>query len=302
MLVVGAASRDIDHADPRGWRLGGGVTYGSMALAKLGLPVRALIGADELAGTADELDILRGAGIEVRLVALKRGPVFDNIETPSGRLQRCHSTSDRLPASALPVDWSAPAAALLNPVAGELDWRWARAFPATTLVALGWQGLLRRLESGRQVSAVPLRPLALIDRADIGSVSNEDAAAGGAALARLLRRDGQQLVVTSDRTKSLHLRRESGGFRARSVPLQPVTVVRNPTGAGDVFLASWTAGLVALRAAGGQIAEEQSWRALSLAAHAAGAKVEAAGLADIADLRGLCERLLRPPAVDAPRR
>ena len=27
LVVVGAATRDIDAADPRGWKLGGGVTY-----------------------------------------------------------------------------------------------------------------------------------------------------------------------------------------------------------------------------------------------------------------------------------
>src|SRR6185295_20414519 len=37
VLVVGAASRDITPDDPRGWRLGGAATYGSLLLARLGL-------------------------------------------------------------------------------------------------------------------------------------------------------------------------------------------------------------------------------------------------------------------------
>ena len=46
VVVVGAASRDLVDDDARGWRLGGGVSYSALALARLGLPVRALIGVD----------------------------------------------------------------------------------------------------------------------------------------------------------------------------------------------------------------------------------------------------------------
>ena len=42
VVVIGAASRDLVDDDPRGWRLGGGVSYSALALARLGLPVRAL--------------------------------------------------------------------------------------------------------------------------------------------------------------------------------------------------------------------------------------------------------------------
>ena len=32
VVVVGAACRDLVHDDPRGWRLGGGVTYAALTL------------------------------------------------------------------------------------------------------------------------------------------------------------------------------------------------------------------------------------------------------------------------------
>lgn len=290
-MVVGAASRDVDATDPRGWRLGGGVTYSAMALARLGVNVGAVIGVDDAAAAAPELEVLRAAGVLLAPVRLARGPVFDNTETTSGRVQLCHSPSDRLPATAMPADWAAAPAVLLNPVAGELDWRWARAARPDALIALGWQGLLRRLTPGRAVEALPLRPLALIARADIASVSVEDAAGGaGASLDRLLPRTGQQLVVTSDRGISLHLRREATGWRARSVPVRPTASVRDPTGAGDVFLASWLAGVLAARSAA--VANEH-WRALALAATAAGAKVESGALGEMAGLLEICDRLKR---------
>src|SRR5687767_7324595 len=87
VLVVGAASRDITSGDPRGWRLGGAITYGALALARLGFRVRALVGADREAAEAHELDLLRGAGADVAIVRLRSGPVFENIEAPDGRRQ-----------------------------------------------------------------------------------------------------------------------------------------------------------------------------------------------------------------------
>lgn len=295
-MVVGSASRDLDPTDPRGWRLGGGVTYSAMALARLGLRVAALMGVDEQAAQAHELDLLRGAGVDVRLVQLPTAPVFDNRETADGRRQVAHAVSAPLRVAALPDRWRGTACLLLNPVAGELGDEWAAAMPGDALVALGWQGLLRRLVAGAPVEPLPVRPSPLIERADIATVSVEDAAGGAdLPLVQLLPRAGQQLVVTSDRGVSLHGQRLDGRFRWRTVPVRPVRVVRDPTGAGDVFLATWLAGVIAARAAG---REPDAWPPLALAAAAAGAKVELGGLAEIADLRELCRRLM--PQGDPP--
>ena len=67
VLIVGAASRDLAADDPRGWRLGGGVSYGGLTLARLGLRVRAVVGADAEAARAWELDLLREAGAAVHV-------------------------------------------------------------------------------------------------------------------------------------------------------------------------------------------------------------------------------------------
>src|SRR3954462_4491824 len=101
VVVAGSAARDIDAADPRGWRLGGGVTYGALALARLGVRTGVVIGLDEPARDAHELDMLESAGAEVIRVPLERGPVFNNEERPTGRVQTCLSVSDPVPAEAL---------------------------------------------------------------------------------------------------------------------------------------------------------------------------------------------------------
>ena len=72
--------------DPRGWRLGGGVTYAALTTARLGLRTAAVVGVDGVARGATELDLLRAAGVDLMLVDLASGPVFHNVETPAGRV------------------------------------------------------------------------------------------------------------------------------------------------------------------------------------------------------------------------
>jgi sugar/nucleoside kinase (ribokinase family) len=292
ILIVGAASRDIATDDPRGWRLGGGVTYGAMAAARLGAHVRALVGADDEAARAQELDLLRDAGVEVHIVNLARGPIFDNQPLPDGgRRQVAHQAADKITPSACPREWRTSGAVILAPVAGELGPGWARLFSEDMLIALGWQGLLRRIVAGRPVEPRRMRPLSLIARADLNVVSAEDARLGGAPLERLLRREGQQLVITNGPRTAMHVIRRDGRLAFRTLPVRPATHIRDETGAGDVFLAGWAAATLA-QGAGGQ---RTSPRALALAVAAASAKVEVGSLVELPDLSQVRDRLLRPP-------
>ena len=94
VVVVGAACRDLVDDDERGWRLGGGASYSALALARLGIRVGALVVADELASTSRELNTIRDAGVDVLVVPGSRGPIFINIETPTGRIQQTPQVSD----------------------------------------------------------------------------------------------------------------------------------------------------------------------------------------------------------------
>lgn len=290
VLVVGAASRDLDPTDPRGWRLGGGVTYGAMAAARLGVRVRALIAVDREASSAHELETLARAGVEVQPVLLARGPVFENIELTHGRLQVCHEVCDRLRIAALPAAWRRADALVLAPVAGELGPAWARTVPSDGIVGLGWQGLLRRLTPGQAVESVPAAPSALLRRADIVVASVEDLRAGGPRLDRLIGRERQQLLITNRASPALYVRRSADRLAMRLLPTRQA-VEWQPIGAGDVLLATWVCAVAGTRrhdvAAG-------AWRPLRLAMAAAAGKVEAAALADILDLSAMADRL-RPP-------
>ena len=284
LLVVGAAARDIDHSDPRGWRLGGTVAYASLAAARLGVHVRALVGTDEHAATADELDILRTAGVDLRTVPIEHGPVFDNRQTSDGRVQIVHQASDRVPAAALPDKWRSSSAVLLGTVAGELGDDWADRFDGGSFVALAWQGLLRRIQPGFPVEAFPPRRTALVTRADALLVSSEDV--DGDVRIDDLMGDNQLLLSTHGARGVIELRRDQGRVRARSAPaLSPPTVV-DPTGAGDVFAGAWlSARLLA--------PEAPTDRHLLVASAMAGLSVRAKGLAAMPSKRDLCEAVIK---------
>ncbi len=305
VVVVGAATRDLD-ADGRGtWQPGGAVSYGALLLARIGCRVGAVVGLDRASVEAGEPALLRAAGVDVVTVELSHGPVFENRETPAGRRQVCHDTSDPLPISALPPAWRGAPAFLFGPVAGELGPEWAEVPSPDATVALGWQGLLRRLVPGLPTGR--LAPVAgpVQRRADFIVISREDlpvpgddatlhggAALGGDGLDRLLARPGQALAVTAGRRGGLHLRRtRTGSLEAWTWPAMPPRREVDATGAGDVFLAALLGAHLAL----GET-RDGAHRALRFAAAAAAVSLEGRGLSAVPDLARIRRRLLESPS------
>jgi sugar/nucleoside kinase (ribokinase family) len=290
-LVVGAASRDVVADDPRGWRLGGAVAYGSLSLARLGLQVWALVGADREAAGAHELELLRAAGVSIAIADLASGPVFDNAE------HLLLSTSDTIPVSALPRRWATGFdALLLAPVAAELGNAWAglaRADPAP-LVALGWQGLLRVLATNTVIRPRPPETTPLSRAADVAVVSEADVDVAFPPHALLgMLRPGATLAWTQGARGGLLLEAELSGrdATARPYPAIPSDSSIDPTGAGDVFLA----GLVAARL------QPSLGDPVTVAAAAASLTVEGPGLAGVPDLAAVRRRMTRPPSLASRR-
>lgn len=252
VLVAGSATRDLTDADPRGWRIGGAVTYGALALARLGLDVRALVGADREASVAAELDLLRDAGVDVEVLRLGSGPVFENIERAGGRRQRCLAVSDTIPVRAVPARWHGQLdAVLLAPVAGELRDEWAAFATERTArpgrrgeVGLGWQGLLRVLRAGADVRRRAPKPSPLLDAATLVGASRNDFGPGTQVESLLaLLTPGAALVLTEGAAGGVVVEREPnrGGIVERAYSANPSFDTVDPTGAGDVFLAAMLA-------------------------------------------------------------
>jgi sugar/nucleoside kinase (ribokinase family) len=290
VVHVGSASRDLAPDDPRGWRLGGGATYAALTTARLGLRTAALIGVDEAAASAEELDLLRDAGVELRLALLDEGPVFDNQETSDGRVQISHAAGRPMTVPAIPDRWIEAGAWSLVPVAGELGDDWAPRIPAGAYVALGWQGLLRDLVAGERVTRRAPITSALLRRADLASVSRHDLDAGTnvAALARLLH-PGADLVVTEGHAGGQLIRvGEDGTVEMDRYPPVAGGGEVDATGAGDTFLAALLATIVRPDVAGGGSRHSPD---LGFAAAAGSLAIEGFGLAGVPDLNAVLARV-----------
>jgi sugar/nucleoside kinase (ribokinase family) len=293
VVHVGSASRDLTTEDPRGWRLGGGATYAALTTARLGLRTAAVIGTDEAGAGAHELELLRDAGVELRVIRLAEAPVFENRETSAGRVQTCHAVGLPLAVPELPGRWREASAWSLVPVAGEVGENWAGVLPDDAYVAVGWQGMLRDLAAGHRVARRPPAPSALLSRADLVGVSHFDLAPGTRleTLAGFLH-PGAELLITEGREGGLLIRVEEGGpgETLRYLPTQTRGEV-DPTGAGDTFLAALLASVLRPAVAG----RRRSRRSpdLRFAAAAGSLAVEGPGLSAVPDRAAVLARRAR---------
>lgn len=303
VVHVGSACRDLVADAPRGWRLGGGVSYASLTTARLGLRTAAVVGVDDLAATATELDLLRDAGVEILAVPLAEGPVFRNEETPSGRVQHWPVRGDALPVQGLPAAWLRAAAWSLVPVASELGDAWASAVPAEAFVSLAWQGLLREQGLDQRTARRAPGSSLLLALARLVGVSREDLPTGTkpAALTALVRR-GAQVALTDGFHGGELITAQSDPEPAviRWAAIPPDRVV-DPTGAGDVFLAALLAAMIrpglTIDLARGPAT------AVDFAAAAASLVVEAPGLLGVPEQPAVLTRLdaARPSRDRSPR-
>jgi hypothetical protein len=298
LVVVGAACRDIVPDDPRGWRLGGGAPYSTLAAARLGVRTATLLGVDGLAASAAELEMVASAGATIEPIALERGPVFENIERPGGRVQYCRQPSDRVPSSALPALWAYAPAWIFAPVADELGDEWATVPAADAIVAVGWQGLLRELVAGERVGRRVPWPSPIIRRADVVGVSHHDLGPEtpiDELLAML--KPGASLLLTKGAEGGIVWRRRAGGrTTARRYPAFEPDRVVDATGAGDTFLAalivSWLdPELARARRRGGD---------LRFASAAGSLVVEGPGLDAVPDRDAVTRRARRSRGTGAP--
>lgn len=290
VLHIGSACRDIAADDDRGWRLGGGVTYAALTTARLGLRTAAVVGADDVACDAAELDLLRDAGVDLMLVPLPEGPIYHNIETPAGRVQTCVQPGAALPVQALPESWLGAPGWMIAPVAGEVHDDWATVIPDRAFVAIAWQGSLRRLVAGERVTRKPPAPSSLLRRADLVGASHHDLDPDTPleALFPLLSPQGR-LLITQGHEGGLLITLDGDQHETLRYRSAESDEEVDPTGAGDTFLSSLLATAVHRNLGGRQ----RGLLDLRVAAAAGSLVVEAAGLHGVPDRAAVAVRMMR---------
>jgi sugar/nucleoside kinase (ribokinase family) len=293
VVHVGSACRDVAPDDPRGWRMGGGVTYAALTTARLGLRTAAIIGVDASASEGWELDTLRDAGVDILAVPLREGPIYHNVQTPQGRVQTIVQVGVPLPVPEVPSAWLAAPGWSVVPVAGEVTDAWAAVVPETAYVAVAWQGFLRELVDGQRVTRRAPQPSAILRRADLIGVSHHDVepATPLTDLWQLLKPGAALLITRGDEGGLLvHLGSDGPTETLRYLPTRTDEEL-DPTGAGDTFLAALHASVLRPAIAGRRRSRHRL--DLRFAAAAGSLVVEAPGLAGVPDRGAVLVRRAR---------
>jgi sugar/nucleoside kinase (ribokinase family) len=134
-LIIGHLTKDLT---PDGPRLGGTACYASLTARALGLRV-GIITACEDCYSAPELE---QSGIRVVGIRADTTTTFENIPTPTGRVQYLHSLAPSIDLSMVPEPWLRTPIVHLGPIAREVDPMLTRSF-SSSFVGLTPQGWMR---------------------------------------------------------------------------------------------------------------------------------------------------------------
>jgi sugar/nucleoside kinase (ribokinase family) len=261
-------------AAAEGARLGGTVAYAGLAARRQGWRMGIVTSA------APDLDLAASlSGIAVHRVPADATTSFRNTYVGGVRQQRLLGRAAQLRLADVPAAWRGARVVHLAPVAGEVDPGLAAVLAAPgRLVGATPQGWLRAWDAAGQVAAVPCGALPRrLAGARAVALSEEDLPAepDGArpwavtGLLVALTRGARGVTVLC-------------GAEAWDVPACPARAC-DPTGAGDVFAASWF----------GRLAMGDNHAAARYAACAAACAVERPGLAGVPTSGEIEERLAR---------
>jgi sugar/nucleoside kinase (ribokinase family) len=250
VLVIGSVTIDRNECAGRTFRkIGGVATYAGLTYRRHGLPT--WVACNVASADAAILAPLRKAGIQVQNGRTQHTTRFVN------RIDGIRRTQE-MPSIASPIRCRLVAAALkhvdcvhLGPLhPDDIDPEvFTRLDHAGAQVTLDIQGLVRRCDRGRIVPAVSDHLAAALWAADIVKSDQEELdlvldAYGAGVMAVMKRFDIAEWVATSaSKGGCIHVR---GGRRVVYKPV-PVDEPVDPTGAGDVFFAAYTAARLHLR-------------------------------------------------------
>ena len=224
-LVIVHVTKDLF---PESQAIGGTATYSALTAKALGRRVGVITSA---APDYDPEGALQG--IEIICVPSPCTTTFRNIYLDGERRQFILAQALPIEAESVPLAWRQAVIVHLGPVAQEVDIELARLFPHS-LKGLTPQGLLRRWDERGQVSIGAREGLEeFFSSIDVLIFSREDVA-GDVRLVEKFSQLSPICVLTQGREGATVFQRNGG----RHFPAQLAKVV-DPTGAGDVFAASY---------------------------------------------------------------
>ncbi len=223
-LAVGHVSQDIT---PNGLVAGGTVAFSSRVAQALGCRTAVVTSA------ADDLDQEAiFPNIEVLILPSGQTTTFKNRYSASGREQKIYSIADSIASDQIPDAWRRARIVHLGPIANEIESDIAEIF-SNSMIGLTPQGWYRRWKPDGTViindwpqaeDILKLAAVVIVSAEDLPDLSLIDQFQEWCPLVILTQRSGGCMVYFRGKT--------------RRIPAPKVEEI-NPTGAGDIFAASF---------------------------------------------------------------
>jgi sugar/nucleoside kinase (ribokinase family) len=256
-LIIGHLT--IDNT-PSGPQLGGTATYTALTAQVCGLRVGILTawGTEINSGPLESIPILN--------INSGRSTNFENIETPSGRVQHIFHVASRLESCHIPEPWRRARIVHLGPVAQEVEPTLVHQFP-TALIGVTPQGWLRGWDEDGQVYVTEWPASSNILKNVGAAVISIDDLDGDEGRVEEMAVSCPVLAVTEEK-QGVRLYWNGDVRRFRSPEVETV----DRTGAGDIFAAAFFVRLFTTR---------DPWEAARFAIKLASFSVTRTGLAAI---------------------
>jgi sugar/nucleoside kinase (ribokinase family) len=219
-LIIGHVTQDIT---PHGPTLGGTASYAALTARALGLRVGIVT------AYAEGLQLPELEGISISAISDEYTSTFENIQTPSGRIQYLHHKASNLDLSAVPETWRSAPIVHLGPVCQETDPNLAKEF-SNSFVGLTPQGWFRAWDAKGRVGFTEWPEASYVmENANAAVLSIEDVK-GNERLIEEMVASIRILVVTEGASGA---RIYWNGDLRRFTP--PPEQEIDPVGAGDIF-------------------------------------------------------------------
>jgi sugar/nucleoside kinase (ribokinase family) len=223
-LLVGHVCHDLT---PSGPVAGGTVTYSGRVAQTLGCSTAVLT------SSASDFDLQRELpGITAKSVPADKTTTFENVYTPDGRQQTIRAVAKTLTSDDLPANWERAKIVHLGPIANEIDPGIISRF-SNSLVGLTPQGWYRRWDEDGRVhvddwpAAAAVMPLAAAVILSLEDLPEPE------MLNQI--REWVPIVVLTEQAGGCTVYHRGEMYQ---IPAPRVEEI-NPTGAGDIFAASF---------------------------------------------------------------
>lgn len=223
-LLIGHVTQDVV---PTGFALGGTVSYSSLTALAFGKKVGIVTSC------RSDLHLPELAGVSVIRKESEFNTTFENVNTPSGRVQHIRAVAERISLNDIPAAWRNAALVHLGPVAAELDDSLSSSFP-NSLVGITPQGYMRGWDESGLVKFVPwANATTVLKHAGVVVLSIEDVHGNEEVIQNWVSSVPVLVVTEGAKGARVYWNGDVRYFRP------PHEEELDPVGAGDIFATSF---------------------------------------------------------------